>query len=276
MTYLMPANLNDALTALSGGQISVIAGGTDWFPSRGERAFHGKLLNVTRINGMRGIAKTDGGWRIGGTTTWTDIVRADLPAAFKGLQLAAREVGSVQIQNAGTVAGNICNASPAADGVPPLLALNAEVELASIRGTRRMPLAEFITGPRKTRLQPDELISALHIPDISDRHKGAFVKIGARKYLVISITMVAAIVSMVDGHVQDARVAVGSASPVAKRLPELEAALIGATPDTTLKRVTPEVLSILSPISDIRGSAEYRKDAIAEAIRRALSKAMEV
>ncbi len=151
MSYLTPTTLDDALGALSGsGPVSVIAGGTDWFPALGERSFDGTLLDVTRVAGMRGISVQETGWRIGGATTWSDILRADLPPAFDGLRLAAREVGSVQIQNAGTVAGNICNASPAADGVPPLLSLDAVVELSSARGVRRLPLSEFITGVRRT------------------------------------------------------------------------------------------------------------------------------
>ena len=275
MSYLLPTSLDEALAALSGGsQLSVIAGGTDWFPALGQRVFHGMLLDVTRIAGMRGIARHDGVWRIGGATTWSDILQADLPAGFDGLKLAAREVGSVQIQNGGTVAGNLCNASPAADGVPPLLSLDAEVELTSSRGLRRLPLSAFITGIRKTERAGDELVTALLVPDPGAAARGGFTKIGGRRYLVISLTMVAAVLTLSDGVIASARIAVGAASPVAQRLRALEAALAGKGLAEACAVVTPQALSSLSPISDIRGSAEYRGEAVAEAIRRTLSQIM--
>src|SRR5262249_60124834 len=106
----------------------------------------GSLIDITSLNEIRGISIERDVIRIGGLTTWTEVIRTPLPRCFDALKSAAREVGSVQIQNRGTVAGNLCNASPAADGVPPLLALDAEVELASSRGSRRLPLSEFLVG----------------------------------------------------------------------------------------------------------------------------------
>ncbi|SNR27334.1 FAD binding domain-containing protein [Puniceibacterium sediminis] len=278
MSYLTPTTLDAALGALSGrdteAPVSVIAGGTDWFPAQGERAYNGTLLDVTRVEGMRGVSAVGTGWRIGGATTWSDILHADLPPAFDGLKLAAREVGSVQIQNAGTVAGNICNASPAADGVPPLLSLDAEVELTSTRGVRRLVLAEFITGVRKTARAADEIVTALYIPALSAGARGGFTKIGGRKYLVISVAMVGAVLTLSGGRIATARITVGSASPVALRMGDLENALVGADLAEALERVTPERLAALSPISDIRGSAEFRGEAVVEAIRRTLTQIM--
>src|SRR5439155_3336986 len=118
----------------------------------------------SRVQGLRGISKDSGHYRIGAATTWSDIIRAKLPPAFEALKQAAREVGSVQIQNRATIGGNLCNASPAADGVPPLLALDAEVELISTQPTRRLPLSEFIRGNRRTALRPDEILAAIIIP----------------------------------------------------------------------------------------------------------------
>ena len=145
------------------------------------------------------------GWRLGATTTWAELIEAPLPPLFDGLKQAAREVGGRQIQNAGTVAGNLCNASPAADGVPPLLALDAEVELAGRAGTRRLPLAAFITGNRRTVLAPGELLVAIHVPKPAHDARSAFLKLGARRYLVISIAMAAATLEIEDGRVADAR-----------------------------------------------------------------------
>ena len=179
-----------------------------------------------------GASNTVGGAiRIGAATTWTDIVKAPLPAAFDALKQAAREVGSIQIQNRGTIGGNLCNASPAADGVPPLLALDATVELASARGRRLMPLSSFITGYRATALAQGEILSAVFVPSRSPQARSAFVKLGARRYLVISILMAAALVERDgDGRISRVAIAVGAASPVARRLPELEAALAGLDP----------------------------------------------
>ena len=141
---------------------------------------------------------------------------------------AAREIGSVQIQNRGTVAGNLCNASPAADGVPPLLALDAEVELFSLSGVRRMPLAQFITGNRKTMRRSGEILAAVLIPRNIEAAASAFLKLGARKYLVISISMVAVVLQRDSAsRVSEARIAVGSCSATARRLNELEKELVG-------------------------------------------------
>ena len=164
VTYFRPTLLSDALDWLGAHEGCIAAGCTDLFPATDRPNLDGPVLDITGIDGLRGITRSDAGWRIGATTTWTDLIRAELPPAFDGLKLAAREVGSVQIQNAGTIAGNICNASPAADGVPCLLTLDATVELASSRGTRTIGLDGFITGPRQTAQADDELVSALHVP----------------------------------------------------------------------------------------------------------------
>ena len=141
--YLRPAGLEEALAALAKPH-TVLAGGTDFYPARVGRAIDENVLDITGIAGLGGIAATAKGWRIGATTRWSELIDADLPPLFDGLKRAARDVGGRQIQNAGTVAGNLCNASPAADGVPPLLALDAEVEIASRRGVRRIALGAFI------------------------------------------------------------------------------------------------------------------------------------
>jgi CO/xanthine dehydrogenase FAD-binding subunit len=193
------------------------------------------------------------------------------------LKSAAREVGSVQIQNRGTIAGNLCNASPAADGVPPLLALDAEVELVSKRGARTMPLADFIVGNRKTQRNPDELLTAVLVPRGLEDAASAFVKLGARRYLVISISMVAVVLLLQDRRrVLEARVAVGSCSAVAQRLRVLEAELVGASVrDGMGALVRPEHLAPLSPIDDVRATAEYRMDASLRLVQRALNACVE-
>jgi CO/xanthine dehydrogenase FAD-binding subunit len=177
----------------------------------------------------------------------------------------------VQIQNTATVAGNLCNASPAADGVPALLVLDAEVELRSVRGQRRVPLAHFILGNRRTAREVDELVTAVIVPDTAVRGRSAFVKLGGRRYLVISIAMAAVRVDLDgEGRIATAAVAVGSCSAVAQRLAGVERALVGSRPDATRDVLATVELPELSPIGDVRASAGYRLDAAREIVARAV------
>lgn len=271
--YTRPETLEDALAQLAQTGGRVAAGCTDLFPATGARALQGPVVDITGVADLRGIAVTDEGVRIGAATTWTDILNADLPPACDMLKQAAREVGSVQIQNAGTVAGNLCNASPAADGVPCLLALDAEVALASVAGGRRMPLREFITGPRKTALTQGEVVAAIHLPQSALTGRSRFLKLGARKYLVISIAMVAARLEVTGGRVSQVALAVGSCSAVAVRLNAVEAELIGCAVDHTLANFVnaDAVAQALSPLDDIRADAAYRRHAATELVRRAVA-----
>lgn len=251
----------------------VIAGGTDVYPSAKQGEAVRTYLDVTRIAGLSGISQAEHGYVIGAATTWSDIVRADLPPAFDALKQAALQVGSIQIQNAGTIAGNLCNASPAADGIPPLLVLDASVEVvSSARGRRAMPLSDFVLGVRKTALASDELVSAVFVPRPPGRSRSAFEKLGSRKYLVISISMVAALVTIdPTGVIADARVAVGACSPFAQRLTDLERSCVGRSPAEV--EILPDHLSSLSPIDDVRGTAEFRDEAVLEQCKRAIERA---
>jgi CO/xanthine dehydrogenase FAD-binding subunit len=270
--YLKPKTLDEAVSLLAtpGGQI--LAGGTDFYPALGERLPRGLVVDITALGEIRGISVGAGHIRIGGLTTWSDVIRAPLPRCFDALKAAAREVGSVQIQNRGTVAGNLCNASPAADGVPPLLALDAEVELASAVGRRRMPLAQFLAGNRKTMRRADEILAAVLVPRRMEDAASAFLKLGARRYLVISISMVAVVVQADEaGRVAEAHVAVGSCSAKAQRLGDLEKDLVGLPASRGIGAgITAEHLRILSPIDDVRATADYRRDASLTLVRRAL------
>jgi CO/xanthine dehydrogenase FAD-binding subunit len=268
--YLRPHRLEEALGALQ-RPFTVLAGGTDFYPARVGRTIDEDVLDISAIADLRGIAATSAGWRLGATATWGELIAADLPPLFDGLKQAAREVGGRQIQNAGTIAGNLCNASPAADGVPPLLALDAEVEIANWSGSRKVPLADFITGNRRTVLRPGELVVAVHVPTPAHDARSAFLKLGARRYLVISIAMAAATLEISGGRVVRARVAVGACSAVAQRLPALEAALAGAPVDGALgTQVEPQHLAPLTPLDDIRGSARYRTDVALTLLKRLL------
>lgn len=269
--YAKPTTVDEALALLGEGVWRILAGGTDFYPAQGAKPFRDNVLDINGLAALRGIAETDDHFFIGARTTWTDLIRHPLPPAFDALKQAAREVGSPQIQNVASVAGNLCNASPAADGVPGLLVLDAEVELRSAAATRHLPLQEFILGNRRTALQAGEMVTAIRVPKLAAAGASAFVKLGARRYLVISIAMVAARLVADNGTIAGATIAVGSCSAVARRLASVEAALLGLPADGGLAgAIQSAPMTELSPIADVRGSAEYRLDAVREIVARAV------
>ena len=271
MDYLVPDDLAAAIEMKAAG-VSVLAGGTDIYPSHVGRPLPTSVLDLGGLHELRGIAREDGTYRIGALTRWSEFADTALPPCFDGLRAAARHVGGVQVQNAGTVGGNLCNASPAADGIPPLLSLDASVELTSTQGTRVLPLEGFLTGYRATALRPDELLTAVLVPADREEARTAFGKLGLRRYLVISVVMVATAVEVgVEGLVTRSGVAVGACSPVAQRLSSLEADLVDRPVDGLAEVVTREHLASLSPIDDVRGTAAYRLEAALTLLRRSLS-----
>lgn len=276
VTYFRPAVLNEALRIAADGAV-IAAGCTDLLPATDSQSLTASngaaVLDLTAIPDLQGIARDQKGLTIGACATWSDVIAARLPPAFDGLKAAAREVGGIQIQNAGTVAGNLCNASPAADGAPPLLTLDATLTVASVDGARTLQLSEFLVGPRQTDLQPGEIVTAIHVPARAIDGFSGFSKLGARHSLVISIAMAAVRLSAAHGVVRQAAVAVGACSPVAVRLTAVEDALAGAPLDRDLpNRVNDAMLAqSLNPIDDIRADAEYRMEAAATLVRRLLA-----
>ena len=275
-TYLRPTSLDEALTALAERPLTMLAGGTDIYPARVGRAIDEDVLDVSALPDLRAITVGDGTVRIPALATWTDVIRHDLPRAFDGLKVAARAIGGVQIQHRGTVAGNLCNASPAADGLPNLMALDARVELTSAIGQREMPVGEFVVGNRRTARRPDELVTAVLVPLPGERARSAFLKLGSRAYLVISIAMVAVVVDVgPDGRVATARIVVGACSEVPQRIVAAEARLVGHTPDAALALgIDVSDLAGLTPIDDVRGTAAYRREAALTLVRRAAAEVL--
>ncbi|MCP5038150.1 MAG: xanthine dehydrogenase family protein subunit M [Rhodobacteraceae bacterium] len=277
MSYHRPDNLEGALDILAATGARILAGGTDIYPALNGQKLRGVVLDITAIPEISGISENGSGRRIGATTTWAEVAKADLPAGFGALQEAARVIGSRQVQNAGSVGGNLCNASPAADGVPPLLVLDADVEISAKDGVRRVALRDFITGVRQVDLQPQEIVTGLHIAKDNAAGVAAFEKFGAREYLVISISMVAVRIEMSGGLIRNAAISVGSASPVARRLERLEHAMKGReinTLESWRGDVGAELAKVLEPISDIRADADFRLQASEELVMRALSRAI--
>jgi len=276
MRYFRPTSLAEALAIRAEHDVTVLAGGTDIYPVRtARRAWgdpsHKDVLDITAVPGLRGITEEPGGWRLGAMTTWSDLAMASLPPLFDGYRRAAREVGGVQVQNLGTLAGNIVTASPAGDGIPNLIALDAQVELASRAGTRTLPFSAFAKGYRQTALRPDEIVTALVVPKL-DGARSTFLKLGARKYLVISIAMVSAVaVTDAGGRITTARIAVGACSAVAQRLTSLEAVLAGVQLHAAAGLVSEGHLAGLNPIDDVRATAAYRLTAAQALVRDALA-----
>ena len=270
--YLRPESLAEALSSLANTPFTVLAGGTDFYPAHVGKALTEPVLNINALDELRGITCNEQGYQIGALTTWSELLQADLPPCFDGLKQAARAIGGLQIQNVATLGGNLCNASPAADGVPNLLALDAQVELRSQQGTRLLPIAEFILGNRRTACRPDELLYALHIPTNAPASRSIFLKLGSRCYLVISIVMVAVVLNTdSNGKVQNIRIAVGACAETAQRLPVLELRLSRqAVTPALLDTIGPDIVHALRPIDDVRGSAQYRLDAAQTLVRRAI------
>lgn len=268
-----PTTLDEALRLRAEEpDLVCLAGATDLFPARAAAEAWGRPLrhdwmDLAAIPGLRGITDEGPGLRIGALTTWAMLRDAPLPGWWDAMRSAAVQVGGRQIQARGTIAGNLCNASPAADGVPPLLVLDAAVECASLRGTRHMPLADFILGNRRTALAPDEIVTAILLPRQATGARSVFLKLGARRHLVISIVMVAALIEEEAGLIRDIRLAVGACSAAPMRLPALETALRGRP----LAEALIGDLPMLTPIDDMRADAAYRREVAAVLLRRALT-----
>lgn len=271
--YLRPTSLDEALSALADRPWTMLAGGTDIYPAAVGRPIADDVLDVTGLPWLREITVSDGVVRIPALATWTDLVRAHLPPAFDGLKAAARSIGGVQIQNRGTLAGNLCNASPAADGLPNLMALDARVELSSTAGRREMPVGEFVVGNRRTVRRRDELVTAILVPAPASTARSTFLKLGTRAYLVISIASVAAVLDVgADGVVASARIVVGACSEVPVRIEAAEARLVGRAASPSLfDAIDAADLDVLAPIDDVRGTAAYRRDVALTLVRRAVS-----
>lgn len=267
---LMPANLSEALDMLAERpEVVPIAGGTNVIVDlRAGRHRGGVLMDVSRLAELRGIRRENGHVVVGGGTTISELLVDPLVAQF-GLPLrqAAAVLASPLVRNRATVAGNLVDASPAADTAPPLLVLDAEVELTSRQGLRRLPLDQFFVGVRKTRRRPDELLTAVRWPVPPEGSAGGFSKFGLRRADAIAVVSVAVMVQRGGG----ARIALGAVAPTPIRATEAEEALRGRplTPETIAEaaRLAAEATR---PIDDIRGSAAYRQRVVEVLTRRLL------
>ena len=256
---MTPRTLAEALRVKAERPDAVpIEGGTDVMVELNfDRGRPAVLLNLNEVGELKGWSREDGGVRLGASLTYTEC-RRELADVLPALAEASRTVGSPQIQNRGTVGGNVGTASPAGDALPPLLIERADVELASVRGARTVPLAEFLVGPKKNALASDELIVAVRVRPSGARQ--TFMKVGPRNAMVIAVVSLALGVDRERGEL---RAAYGSAGPVPALVtaPLEEAA---SFPD--------RVAEAASPIDDVRGSAAYRRHALRVLTARALER----
>jgi CO/xanthine dehydrogenase FAD-binding subunit len=288
MHFESPSSLESALALLEKG-FKPLAGGTDYYPGKVGQPLCDSLLNLMQIPGLRQISTLDsGGFILGAMTTWRDCLewtqRPKTPKHVAALGEAAAQVGGWQVQNRGTIGGNLCNASPAADGTVALLALDAKVTLARAQVLpndklvrvfyRQLDLIDFVVGNRLTSKTPNELLTAVQLPGLSPRVRSAFCKLGNRKYLVISIVMVAVVLDFDEsGTVVHCRIAVGSCNKAAVRIHTLEATLIGHSKRSLVNQAQQHldlIDEIVQPIDDVRGTAVYRRNAACTLVLRAL------
>ncbi len=274
---LQPKNLNDALDALAPNNAAVrpLGGGTDMLVDiRAQRAQPDVLVALQNGNELRGVARENGHVRVGASTTIAEFLKNPLLTQYNALAQAASVFANPMIRNAGTVAGNIGSASPAGDMLPPLLALDAQIELVSKNGVRTIPLNEFFLGPRKTARGAGELISALHIPAPSG--SSTFYKLGLRQADAISLVSVAVWLERDGDTLRDVRIALGAVAPRPMHATRAEESLRGQLfNETNLKESARIASEECAPIDDLRASAAYRRRMVNVYVRRMLEQAWE-
>jgi CO/xanthine dehydrogenase FAD-binding subunit len=275
MEFLQPTTFGEALHARAAHPGALpLWGGTDVMVDVNfGRTRPEAVLDLTRVRELAEWGQQDGGLRVGAGVSYARAI-TELGERLPGLARASRTVGSPQIRNRGTIGGNLGSSSPAGDALPPLYASGAEVELASVRGTRRLPIGEFITGPKRNVLADDELIAAFHVAPAAGPQQ--FSKVGTRNAMVIAVCSFALAL-----HPEERRVGtcLGSAGPTPLRAldaerfaaGELDWDTLAPPPPSVLQRFGELVAAAARPIDDVRGSAAYRRHALAVLARRSLA-----
>jgi xanthine dehydrogenase small subunit len=271
-----PRSLSDAYAILAErGSIKIIAGGTDLMVLMNAHLLDaGEFLDIWRVDELRGIEDEGDALRIGALTTYTQLIKSELiQRHIPALVEASRTIGAVQIQNRGTLGGNIVNASPAGDSFPVLAAYDAEVEVGSARGTRRVAFNQFYTGYRRTVLEPDELVLAVHIPKLKEGERDFFWKVGTRRAQAISKTVMAVKAQTAGIRIESISIGVGSVAPTVIRVPQTERLLCGAeiTPEL-IDRARRTIGEEIAPITDLRSTEYYRRTVTGNVLAKFLRK----
>lgn len=261
--YMAPSSLKEAFHLLKEYQnkARLLAGGTDLIPKMKKRAITAEIIiDLNRISGLTGIEIRGDRLHIRGLTRLAEIKES--PLVKEKAPVLAQAIGlmaSPPIRNRATIAGNLCTASPAADTAPPLLVLDALVKMESIRGERIVPLSEFFLGPEKTVKRPDEILTEVIIP--VQEGNSAFMKLGRRKAFTLAVVSAAAFARTRKGKFEEVRVALGAVAPIPMRGRKVEEALKGSeVNEQKIVQAAERVREEVSPITDVRASAEYRKD----------------
>lgn len=276
--YTVPRSLEQLTQAVASGNASVFAGGTDLMlqMQSGAGLATSHLVNLNRVDELRGIVESGSSICLGALTTITDILESPLlQNAVPVLVDAAKHFAGGQVRNTATLGGNICNASPAGDMIIPLLVLDAEVELASWKegkvARRALPLSEFFVGPGRTKLEPQEVLTCVRFREPGKRHVGLFSKFGTRCGMDIAVVSVGLAGIRENGCLRHVRVAYGAVAPTPVRGVRTEAALEGrALDDQCVSTIGPVIEQDISPISDVRASAWYRKQVLRHLTQRLL------
>jgi xanthine dehydrogenase small subunit len=271
--YVRPRDLDEALAARAAHpDWMVLAGGTDLMVNANHRPPPAGILDLWRLPALCGITASADRMTIGAGTTWYEVEHH--PAILERwttLGQAAREIGALQIQARGTLGGNVGTSSPVGDSLPVLLALDAELELASVRGRRRVPYREFCTGYRKTLLAPDELIVGATLPAPSPHTRLAWRKVGTRRAQSISKVMGSAAIELDGGVVKSARIALGAVADRPIRIAAIEAAVVGLSPAQAADAARAALRSAIKPIDDVRSTATYRHEVAENLVARFFS-----
>ena len=273
MTYLRPRDLDEAIaTRAAHPEWMVLAGGTDLMVNANHKPEPAGILDLWRLQALCFIRVTDHSLAIGAGTTWHEVERhAAIQKTWTPLALAAREIGALQIQARGTLGGNVGTSSPVGDSLPVLLALDAELEVASVRGNRRVPYHDWCTGYRTTLLAPDELIVAAHIATPGATTHTTWRKVGTRRAQSISKVMGAAAITIEGGVISSARVALGAVANRPIRISSVEDAVRGLSPAKAAEAARVAVRSAITPIDDIRSTAVYRREVAENLVARFFS-----
>ena len=275
--HLRPRTLEEAIELLAQrpDEIRPLAGGTDLLvEAKDGRVSRAALFDVSAVEELRGIEERDGQLWIGAATTHTEMMAAPLVARYApSLPAACAVVGGPQIRNRGTLGGNLANASPAADTVPPLYVADAVVEVVSVSARREVPITRFFSGPRRSVLARDELIVGVRIPR-REGVRGAFLRLGQRQAQAISKVSVAVGLAFKDGKPEWVRIALGSVAPTVVRAPRAEQALLAGGPDA-LRHAREIVMEEIAPIDDLRSTRDYRRHMAGVLLERAVRKATE-
>ena len=273
--YFAPKELETALTLLSdyGSKATILAGGTDLVPQINYHECRPEVLIYIGGLGLTDFELEDGHLLVAGTTPTARLITNDwLQSNLPALVEAARLSGCDATRSVSTIGGNLANASPSADLVPPLLVVDARVKLASSSGEREVPLNEFFTGPGKTVMKPEELIKTIVVPPAAGN--SVFLKIGKRKAMQCSVASVAVCLDMDGTACKTARIALGAMAPTPIRCPEAENMISGKVLDAdTLTACAKEAVAESSPIDDQRATAWYRREAAVELVAQALAQA---